>query len=189
MAKKGRVTAYGAIYTAILSALGDVLTLFPIPTVPPWSVTMYMFPPILIASTLGPFYGAIGGFIASLYTIVLYGNVFNVPYTIILGILTGILCTKVGLRPFIVSLLLLIFGIPWSALFCIVYGWPLFPWWIPVALIWQVTSNPASGILTEILLASKTFRKYVPKTRISGPQWVLSRKWLRNPMYEEPTLP
>lgn len=87
-----------AIWTALLGALGCILTMLAIPVGPDININLYVIAGIMVGATCGPLLGALGGGLGALYTPVLWGWFGAIPYNMILGLGAG-LATRFGMRP------------------------------------------------------------------------------------------
>ena len=78
--KKQLTSVKAALYSAVMGALGCILTLFAIPIGPNTHINLYVLPAVLVGTTNGWFLGALAGAIGSIYTIVLWGHPGSIVY-------------------------------------------------------------------------------------------------------------
>ncbi|HZQ05982.1 MAG TPA: hypothetical protein VFD70_05340 [Anaerolineae bacterium] len=179
------ITVKSGLYTAVVGALGDILTLFAIPVAPNINVNLYVFPSVLVGGTSGWFLGMLAGFIGALYTPVLWGWFGAIPYNMILGAAAGFFAKR-GIRPTIGAFIGHILSIPYM-------------WWatrtflgmpdeiIMVGMVTTVVQLLVAGVIAEVLLSASGFRKRVPAMEIdTPPAWIANNPILRHPWVSAP---
>lgn len=171
------ITIKAAIYAAVIGALGDILTLFAIPVGPNIHINLYVLPAVLVGATSGWLLGGIAGAIGALYTIVLWGHPGSIVYGALLGIGTGLLCTKVGLRPLFSSIIAHIITLPW--LF-----WSLVHWLgLPMPIFYLGMGTMAIqlvvvALITEGIIVIPALRKRIPAAKVNR---LVPSAFLRHP--------
>jgi hypothetical protein len=177
------ITVRSGLLTAVVGALGNIMTVLAIPVGPNIHVNLYILPCALMGSTNGWLHGALGGFIGALYTPILWGWFGAIIYATLLGAITGLLATRVGLRPVVAGFLAAIIGQLW--VIPSQYYWLGMP--MPVNWLAAFTTTlqmVVASVLTEILIAIPAVRKRFPKTVIRGPAFVARSSILRHPWLE-----
>lgn len=173
------------LYTAVIGALGDILTLLSIPVAPNIHINLYVFPGILVGGTSGWFLGMLAGLIGSLYTPVLWGWFGAIPYNMILGAASGFFSHKVGLRPTISALLGHIISLPylyWSNIYYLGLPMEIFLVGMATTLIQLIVA----GVIAESLLSISALEKRLPSRPIHAAAWVARSPLLRHPWVEAP---
>jgi hypothetical protein len=174
------ITVRSGLYTAVIGALGDILTLLAIPVGPNVSINLYVLSGALVGSTNGWLLGAIAGFIGALYTPILWGWFGAILYAAIIGALTGLLATKVGLRPVIAGTLASIIALPymaWSEMVWLGMAWPV----VYLTIGTTVFQMFVASLLAEIIINIPGMKKRFPKSEIHAYSWVAKSKLLRHP--------
>ncbi len=178
--KKPLITVKSGLYTAVLGALGSILTLFAIPIAPNIHINLYVFSGVMVGGTSGWLLGALAGFIGSLYTPVLWGWLGAIPYNMILGAATGFFTERFGIRPTIGALLGHIISIPYQYFANVLYLGTPFEIFL-VGMVTTVVQLLAAGVIAESLMSIPALKKRLPKTQINAPAWVARSKFLRHP--------
>lgn len=174
------ITVKSGLYTAVMGALGCILTLFAIPVAPNIHVNLYVFPGVLVGGTSGWILGGLAGFIGALYTPVLWGWLGAIPYNAIIGLSAGFFSQRYGLRPTIGGLLGHIISIPYMYFATTVYLGLPFQLFL-VGMVTTVVQLVAAGLLAEALLSVPALRKRLPRTQIRVAGWVANNALLRHP--------
>ncbi|GAA2014811.1 hypothetical protein [Microbacterium ulmi] len=173
-----------AIWTALLGALGCILTMLAIPIGPNISINLYVISGILVGATCGALLGALGGFLGALYTPVLWGWFGALPYNAILGFGAG-LATRFGLRPSVGVVLAYIVAQPiemWMA-----YQFLGMPWAVQLLGVGSTILQAAVAVvITEAIISVPQLRKRLPRTgRMTVPAWVDRVPFLRHPWADD----
>jgi hypothetical protein len=179
--KEPLISVKSGIYTAVVGALGAILTLFAIPLAPNVALNLYVFPGILVGGTSGVLLGALAGFIGSLYTPILWGWFGAIPYNTFLGAATGFFSKYLGLRPTIGVFLGHIIYLPvlyWTNV--LILGLPSEIFWT-VGMFSTAAQILVSAVIAEILMNIPAIKKRLPKTDLHAPGWVARSKLLRHP--------
>jgi hypothetical protein len=178
------ITVRSGLLTAVLGALGNIMTVLAIPVGPNIHINLYIIPAALMGSTNGWLHGALGGFIGSLYTPILWGWFGAIIYATGLGAVTGLLSTRVGLRPIIAGTLGAIIANAWGA--------PMQYYWLgtamPVIYLAMFTTTLqmfVASVLTEVVIAVPAVKRSFPQTKIRAPKWVARSPILRHPWLED----
>jgi hypothetical protein len=168
------------IYCAVMGALGCILTLFAIPIGPNININLYVISGIMVGATCGPWLGAFGGFLGSLYTPVLWGWFGAVPYNAALGLGAGA-AARYGLRPSIGVVVAYIVSTP-------VMCWAQYEFLgLPMEVVWLGVASTAIQTvvvcaIVESLIAVPQMRKRLPGMRqMTVPRWVGRSSLLRHP--------
>lgn len=174
------ITVKSGLYTAVMGALGDILTLFAIPVAPNINVNLYVFSGVMVGATSGWLLGGLAGFIGALYTPVLWGWLGAIPYNAILGLSTGFFAQKFGIRPTIGAFIGHIISLPYMYLGVHIYlGVPMPIFWVGMGT--TVFQLIVAGVIVEILLNVPALKKRLPKTEIHAPRWVANNVLIRHP--------
>jgi hypothetical protein len=173
------ISVKSGLYTAVMGALGCILTLFAIPVAPNIHVNLYVFPGILVGGTSGLLLGALAGFIGSLYTPVLWGWLGAIPYNMILGASAGFFAQR-GIRPTVGALLGHIISIPYQYWANTQYlGIPLEIFL--VGMVTTVVQLIIAGVIAEAIMNVPALRKRLPKMEIQPWSWAANNRLLRHP--------
>jgi hypothetical protein len=175
-----RIGVKTGLYTAVMGALGCILTLFAIPVAPNIHINLYVFPGVLVGGTSGILLGALAGFIGSLYTPVLWGWLGAIPYAVILGASAGFFSRR-GLRPTIGAFIGHVIAIPYSYWSTTVFlGVPLEIFM--VGMVTTVVQLLAAGVIAEAIIGKvPALKKRLPRMEISAPRWIATNRFLRHP--------
>ena len=183
--KQPLIDVKSGLYTAVVGALGSILTLFAIPIAPNVHINLYVFSGIMVGGTSGWFLGTLAAFIGGLYTPVLWGWFGAIPYTMALGAGAGFFAQKMGLRPTIGALLGHIISLPynyWSAVMWL--GEPIQLWWVGMGT--TLIQLVVAGVIAEALMSIPALKKRLPKTEMHAPAWVARNALLRHPWVKAP---
>ena len=184
-AKEPLISVKSGLYTAVMGALGDILTLFAIPVAPNININLYVFSGVMVGATSGWLLGALAGFIGALYTPVLWGWLGAIPYNAILGLSTGFFAQKFGIRPTIGAFIGHILSLPYQYVAVHLYlGIPMPIFWVGMGT--TVFQLLVAGIICEILLSVPALKKRLPKTEIHAPNWVANNALIRHPWVQAP---
>ena len=186
-----RFSPKSGIYIAVMSAVSIVSTITASFLVlgPNINFALDYFAGVIVGSSLGIIPGIIAGFLGMAYTPILWGNPWNWIFTVSVGALSGLFGVRVGLRPIIAaSLAQLIAGVPSMVIVFLLFGlpnviWTTF-WWLILAK--QTSEIIVSALIAEGAFASRSVSRWIPKTTIRGPNFVLRSRALRNPLYRPP---
>ena len=174
------ISVKSGLYTAVVGALGAILTLFAIPVAPNIAINLYVFSGVMVGGTSGWLLGMLAGFIGALYTPVLWGWLGAIPYNMILGASAGFFAQKFGIRPTIGGFLGHIIALPYSYISQVNYlGLP-----IPIFMVGMATTVIqllVAGIIAEALMSIPALRKRLPAMEIKAPAWVARNALLRHP--------
>jgi len=174
------ISVKSGLYTAVVGALGAILTLFAIPVAPNIAINLYVFSGMMVGGTSGWLLGLLAGFIRALYTPVLWGWLGAIPYNMILGASAGFFAQKFGIRPTIGGFLGHIIALPYSYISQVNYlGLP-----IPIFMVGMATTVIqliVAGIIAEALMSIPALRKRLQAMEIKAPAWVARNALLRHP--------
>lgn len=184
--KEGIIDVKSGLYTAVMGALGAILTLFSIPVAPNIHINLYVFSGVMVGGTSGAILGGLAGFIGSLYTPVLWGWLGAIPYNVILGASAGFFSARFGLRPTIGALLGHVISLPYQYFANVWYlGLPMEIFWVGMAT--TVIQLVAAGIIAETLMSIPALKKRLPKAEIRASEWVARSRLLRHPWVSNPS--
>ncbi len=184
-ARQPLITVKEGLYTAVIGALGDILTLLAIPVAPNIHINLYVFPGVLVGGTSGWFLGMLAAGIGALYTPVLWGWFGAIPYNMILGAAAGFFSHKLGLRPTISAFIGHILSLPYQYAAVHLYlGIPIEIFWVGMGT--TVIQLVVAGIIAEALMSIPALKKRLPQRPISAPRWVARSPLLRHPWVEAP---
>jgi hypothetical protein len=183
--KQPLIDVKSGLYTAVVGALGAILTLFAIPIAPNIHINLYVFSGIMVGGTSGWFLGMLAAFIGGLYTPVLWGWLGAIPYTMFIGAGSGFFAQKLGLRPTIGGLLGHIIAIPYSYWsITAILGIPFELWLVGMGT--TLIQLIVAGVIAEGLMSIPAIKKRLPKTPMSAPGWVARNPLLRHPWVAAP---
>jgi hypothetical protein len=183
--KSPLITVREGLYTAVIGALGDILTLLAIPVAPNIHINLYVFPGILVGGTSGWFLGMLAAGIGALYTPVLWGWFGAIPYNMILGAATGFFSHRVGLRPTISAFIGHILSLPYQ--YAAVHLYLGIPFEIfLVGMATTVIQLVVAGVIAESLMSIPALKKRLPSRPIRAAKWVARSPLLRHPWVEAP---
>ncbi|NLF67090.1 MAG: hypothetical protein GX579_21080 [Chloroflexi bacterium] len=183
--KEGLIDVKSGLYTAVMGALGAILTLFAIPVAPNIHINLYVFSGVMVGGTSGAILGALAGFIGSLYTPVLWGWLGAIPYNMILGASAGFFSTRFGLRPTLGALLGHVISLPYQYAANVLYlGLPLEIFWVGMGT--TVIQLIVAGVIAESLMSIPALKKRLPKAQFRAADWVARNRLLRHPWVENP---
>jgi hypothetical protein len=174
------ISVKSGLYTAVVGALGAILTLFAIPVAPNIHVNLYVFSGVMVGGTSGWLLGMLAGFIGSLYTPVLWGWLGAIPYNMILGASTGFFSQKLGLRPTIGAFLGHLIAIPyqyWATTTFLGVPFEIFL----VGMVTTVVQLIVAGVIAEALMSIPALKKRLPAVEMHAPAWVARNPILRHP--------
>lgn len=175
-----RIGVKAGLYTAVIGALGAILTLFAIPVAPNIHLNLYVIPPVLVGGTSGPLLGLMAGFIGSLYTPVLWGWVGAFPYAMGLGLGAGYFAQRFGIRPTIGAFIAHVILLPYS--YWSQVNWLGLPFEIFIVGVVSTTIQlGVAGVISEVLMSVPAIRKRVPRMEIAAPSWVANNPLIRHP--------
>jgi hypothetical protein len=179
------ITVKSGLYTAVMGALGDILTLFAVPVAPNININLYVFSGVMVGATSGWLLGGLAGFIGALYTPVLWGWLGAIPYNALLGASAGFFSQKFGIRPTIGAFIGHIISLPYQYVAVHLYlGIPLPIFWVGMAT--TVIQLVIAGVIVEILLSVPALKKRLPRTQIHAPAWVAQNAIIRHPWVPAP---
>lgn len=183
--KSPLITVKEGLYTAVIGALGDILTLLAIPVAPNIHVNLYVFPGILVGGTSGWFLGMLAAGIGALYTPVLWGWFGAIPYNMILGAAAGFFSLRMGMRPTIAAFIGHVLSLPYQYGAVHLYlGIPIEIFWVGMAT--TIIQLVAAGIIAEALMTVPALRKRLPSRPIRAANWVARNPLLRHPWVDAP---
>ncbi len=183
--KNPLISVKEGLYTAVIGALGCILTVLAIPVAPNIHINLYVLPSVLVGGTSGWFLGMLAGLIGSLYTPVLWGWFGAIPYNMILGASAGFFSHRFGLRPTISALLGHIISLPYQYFANVVYlGLPIQIFMVGMAT--TVIQLVVAGIIAESLMSIPALKKRLPSREIRAARWVARSPILRHPWVEAP---
>lgn len=173
-----------AIWTALLGALGCILTMLAIPLGPNISINLYVISGIMVGATCGALLGSLGGFLGALYTPVLWGWFGAVPYNLLLGLGAG-LATRFGLRPSVGVVIAYLVAQPvemWMA-----YQFLGMPWEVQLIGVGStILQAVVALVITETLISVPQLRKRLPRTsKMAVPAWLDRVPFLRHPWADD----
>jgi hypothetical protein len=174
------ISVKSGLYTAVVGALGAILTLFAIPVAPNIHINLYVFSGIMVGGTSGWLLGLLAGFIGSLYTPVLWGRLGAIPYNMILGGAAGFFAQKMGIRPTIGAFLGHIIALPysyWSQTTLLGLPFEIFA----VGMATTVIQLVVAGVIAEALMSIPALKKRLPAVEMHAPAWVARNPILRHP--------
>jgi hypothetical protein len=174
------ISVKSGLYTAVVGALGAILTLFAIPVAPNIHINLYVFSGIMVGGTSGWLLGLLAGFIGSLYTPVLWGWLGAIPYNMILGGATGFFAQKMGIRPTIGALIGHILAIPYSYWSTTTFLGVPFELWL-VGMGTTLIQLVVAGVIAEALMNIPALKKRLPAVEMHAPAWVARNPILRHP--------
>lgn len=175
-----RIGVKAGLYTAVIGALGAILTLFAIPVAPNIHINLYVLPPVMVGGTSGPLLGILAGFIGSLYTPVLWGWVGAFPYAMALGFGAGFFAQRFGIRPTIGAFIAHILALPysfWSITVLLGIPFEIFLVGVGTTTIQLIVA----GAIAEVIMSIPAVRKRVPRMEINAPAWVANNRLIRHP--------
>ncbi len=183
--KQPLISVKEGLYTAVIGALGCILTVLAIPVAPNIHINLYVLPGVLVGGTSGLLLGMLAGLIGSLYTPVLWGWFGAIPYAMILGAAAGFFSHRFGLRPTISAFLGHIIAFPYSYWSQTVYlGFPLEIFFVGVGT--TTLQLLIAGIIAESLMSIPALKKRLPRREIRAARWVARSPLLRHPWVEAP---
>ena len=178
--KEPVISVKSGLYTAVVGALGAILTLFAIPVAPNIAINLYVFSGIMVGGTSGWLLGMLAGFIGSLYTPVLWGWLGAIPYNMMIGGFAGLFAQKLGIRPTIGAFLGHIIALPYSYISQVNYlGLP-----VPIFMVGMATTIiqlVVAGVIAEALMSIPALKKRLPAVEMKAPAWVARNPLLRHP--------
>ncbi len=180
------ISVKSGLYTAVVGALGAILTLFAIPVAPNIHINLYVFPGVLVGGTSGWLLGGLAGFIGALYTPVLWGWLGAIPYNMILGASAGFFARRFGIRPTIGALIGHIISLPYQYFATVHYLGIPFPIFM-VGMATTVIQLVIAGFIAEALMNVPALKKRLPRTEIRAPGWVARNRLIRHPWVSAPS--
>jgi len=147
----------------VLSAFGNILGYFSIrlPSAPGTTVEFHLsaLPSLLLAVSVGPFSGAITGFLSVLVATMKIGNVF-IPFgNALLAGIAGFLAQRLKFSPPVSGALAMIPYAPYMGFACMVYN-------VPQAIITFIITKAfieilISGTIAELILRRQDIRNFL----------------------------
>ena len=161
--KKQLITVKAALYSAVMGALGCILTLFAIPIGPNTHINLYVLPAVLVGATNGWFLGALAGAIGGIYTIVLWGHPGSIVYGALLGGFTGLFREKLKLRLIFAAPIAHVITLPW--LYWSLHVWlgtPLPVFWLGMGTM--VIQLIVACLISEAIISVPAIRRRIPNS-------------------------
>ena len=185
--REAAISVKSGLYTAVVGALGAILTLFAIPVAPNTHINLFIFSGVMVGGTNGWLLGLLAGFIGSLYTPVLWGWLGAVPYSMFIGASTGFFTQRFGLRPTIGALIGHVLSLPYQFVASTMWlGVPMPIFW--VGMVTTVIQLVVASIIAEALMSIPALKKRLPRTEIHAPLWIARSRLLRHPWVQNPDI-
>lgn len=168
------------LYTAVMGALGCILTLFAIPVAPNIHINLYVFPGVLVGGTSGLVLGALASFIGGLYTPILWGWLGAIPYTVMLGASAGFFSRR-GVRPTIGALIGHVISLPYQYWANVTFlGTPFEIFMVGMAT--TIIQLIIAGLIAEAIMSKlPALKRRLPRMQMSVPRWVATNRLIRHP--------